>query len=316
MAKDPRSGLLALPCEIRDEILYHLMYPDGDTIVVSNWESFRSASATKGLALQMLSVNKQLNAEATFMFQRILSSVPRFVLDLDMTRALEFLTSLSPEFLGSIRSLWIPYVLVASMIVGDLSRFFSKDRDYGALFSFVRWRMQLNCISVCVDKLWPGLPGTDIIFLLGKLLYDDVVKSVRLYSAFLRHPDEGRYGDQLVYLSLAADHADSWSPLNGDLPLFSLIPGHSYSLRQLSQPFVMIEERRDSTDYMDLNVPLVGLPHTIQDREKIHSYYNKMTTTKIPFCYPLACRKVDLYRKNPEFLKEGSAEVGTSPSKN
>ena len=302
MAVEPRSRFLTLPRELRDEILSQLIYPSEGTILVTVLNPQRLVRASESLGLQVLRVNKQLKTEGSQTFQRILTQTPRFVLELELDQAMEFLSKLSEDNVRSIRSLWISEGLAhsihKSVVLLDRRRGLfnntTEPEEYDELsarlrrrveirvqlLNFFQDRMRLDSIYMSTNRRRRGWPTTDMLFSLAKFLHDGIVQKVCLFSE-----DDASCRDALP---LSDSYNQSQRPIRND-PYSELTPTplrwkSMIASSHSTLPLIMTQEGRHPIPF--------GLEPTIL----IH--YGGVDGSK-PFEYPKSCGCMYTYRKNP-----------------
>ena len=312
MAAEANSRLLAMPRELRDEILFQLMYPGEGTVLVTVLKPQRLVRSSKGLGLQVLRINKQLNLEGSQTFQRILTQIPRFVLDLELYQAMEFLSKLPEDTVRSIRSLWIPEGLAKSLqesssLLDWRKHLFDRIIEKGnyvqvparsrppanfheLLLDFLPVKMQLDSIYLSTNRWRRGWPTTDVLFSLAKLLHDGIIQKVCLFSeddssCRNRLPQSSNYNESQRPLHDDPFSDNAPTPLQWDV---TYQPDHRnpsvIASSRSTPPFVMTQEGKDPISYGIENLFYIG--------------YGGILDTK-PFKYPESCGCMYTYRKNP-----------------
>ena len=283
MAVSQQSRLLALPREIRDEILFQIIYPNEGTLIVSDMNPKILIRTTPNLGLSLLRINKQLEVEGRQALNRVFASVPRFVLELDVQSALRYLSHLPRDTLQSIRSLWIPAWLVRSMcrtgscfLPSPTLTTPSNSKQRLALFDFVQSNMRLHSISIDSAKLSRyGWPSYDVLFSLAKLLHEGVLQQVCLF-----------YNHDPFWLSLPL--SDSYDESERPTPS-SPWGGHSPKLRWSNSI-----PRIHPTNLLVMTEDLYCATYTATQM----SYVTGCLDTK-RFEYPMSCIHLFIYTRNP-----------------
>ena len=140
--------------------------------------------------LAALFVNKQLHAEGCYVFAKALSTYPRFVLRLRLHEGADFLSSLSPQILRSISSLWLPAWFAGSMTAafdrnGSLqsANTYLVELKYEPFLHLIEGPLShLSSLALNCDEL-PGFwPYTMIFDHVAQLLLDGNIQELRLYA--------------------------------------------------------------------------------------------------------------------------------------